>query len=135
MTDINLVQTQLEDLILSAGKQSLKIRKMNISTPSKHKWFDKTCKVTKKEIRNLGTSLCKDPNNSYLRGKLFALNKKFRKLVKSKKQKFKQDIINQLSYLSDKCPKTYWQLLDKLRSNNKNNTVFCQIHATPQIFG
>ena len=122
LTDINLAVTQLEDLLLSAGKQSLKIRKLNKSTPSKHKkWFDKTCKVTKKEVRNLGTALCKDPNNSYLRGKLFALNKKYRKLVKSKKQEFKQDIINQLSNLSDKCPKAYWQLLDKLRSNNKNN--------------
>ena len=86
------------------------------------KWYDKSCWELKKEILPCAKQVIRHPNCPITRGSLCLLRKTYKKLVKFKKNQFKNDQIEKIQSLESNNPKEYWKLVETLRSATTNKT-------------
>ena len=111
MADTTIILSQFTDTVLNiAQKAGLKQR--GKKTP-KHKndplWYDKECRIAKNKLRELSNIIRKQPHNNVVREKLFSEKRNFKKLIKTKKRKFKEDIIKDLA-LNKKNSKHHFEM-------------------------
>ena len=105
-------------ILINAGLQSLKVKAQNKqrSNTVKQKWFDSECFTFRQNIRRIGKKIkiMKQPSQE----KLFDLNsssKKYKKLLRKKKQEYKQKLVHEMTILKTQDPKLYWNILEQLR--------------------
>ena len=79
-------------------------------------------------MRCQGNIIKRQPNSTYQRLKLFEQKRHFKKLVKDKKKRFKENIIQEMD-LNKKNSKQFWKLLDKLKEP-KHDTDF--VNSIPE---
>ena len=120
-------------LMENAGK--CKIRQTNNkSDKSIHDpWFDRECKEAKNAIRKLGKDLKKEPNSNDTRFLLQNKKKSLKKMVSSKKRKYKQNITDKLSQ-SHKSQREFWKLLDKLSAKKEKISSYVSHKALTNHF-
>ena len=58
------------------------------------------------------------PNNSWLRGKLFIENKKYKQLLKLKQKHYIETLFSQLDQIHKSDPKGYMELINSLRNGS-----------------
>ena len=69
-------------------------------------WFDKDLACLRQELMILSKLVKRDYKNEFLRGKLFILKKHYKRTAISKKNKYKQNIINNLEALENSTRKS-----------------------------
>ena len=113
---------------LPKRRSNTKVRK-NTRKPNK-KWFDHSCHAMKTKLNNLAKLLERYPNDPYVRGKLIATHKEYRKLIKRKNKECQNLLIEKLQEFESSNPKEYWKLIKSLRecnlggdANNESDSV------------
>ena len=124
-TKIEDIVSEFTELITDAAKSCQPLYRKKCKHKKKYKskkWFDKSCWNLKKVILQCAKQVASHPDCPILRGKLFTLKKQYKKLVKFKKKKFKNEILEKIQTLETTNPKDYWKLVETLRtmSTNKN---------------
>ena len=111
-TDIDYAVEKFKEIMLSVAEKSLprrrsstKVRK-NTRKPNK-KWFDHSCHAMKPKLNNLAKLLERCPNDPYVRGKLIATCKEYRKLIKRKNKEWQNLLIKKLQEFESSNPKEY----------------------------
>ena len=118
----NLVEHITEVLTTAAEKCKIKyVKQKHHKDPP---WFDKTCRDLKEKIKSFGKKIRKEPKNAALKTELFTDKKKLKKMVKNKKQEFKDKLMEDMKQ-SKNDSKKFWKLLDKMEKKT-NDTIFKQ---------
>ena len=69
--------------------------------------------------------LQRDPNNSWIRGKLFKEKKLYKKLLKQKQGKFVSKMFEQLDEYQKGDPKKYMEIVKKIRDGTFDKKMSC----------
>ena len=122
-SDPNLLVNYVTEVLLDAAKKAkVKYRKCNSANDSP--WFDKSCRELKNSVKSLGTKIHQNAKDPSLKSELYSKKKELKKLIRSNKVKFKNDILEQMKQ-SKSDSKKFWKLLDKLEKK-KDDSVFKQ---------
>ena len=113
---INSVLTETADVCQLKKKKRMNKSKNRHNAP----WFDIDCQKKKEEISKLSRQIQKNPNMHHLREQLYVLKSNFKSFVATKKKKYKQDIMDQLT-CNRKNSRYFWKLLDKLNAKVDEN--------------
>ena len=73
-------------------------------------------------------------NNPYLRGSFITTKNVYKKLLKVKKNEWKNSMIQKLASLEDKDPKEYWKLVNQLREKKKSDSEISNIDIFTNFF-
>ncbi len=87
-------------------------------------WYDFTCYEMGKRLKLLGKLCSNSPKDPFLRGRLITTRKEYNKLIRYKKQSWKNDIIKKIEETEEKNTKEYWNLIDKLKDEKKETTIY-----------
>ena len=94
-SDPNLLVNYVTEVLLDAAKKAkVKYRKCNSANDPP--WFDKSCRDLKSSIKNLGTKIRQNAKDPSLKSELYSKKKELKKLIRSNKVKFKNDILDQM---------------------------------------
>ena len=124
-TSIDTLTNQLSNIIQKTALKSIKFkrfshaRKLNICF--RQKWFNGNCFAMKRELRNLGKKLQRNPNNPDTSASFHRLRKEYNKTLKKTKYQFQKSVVEQLDSLHENDPKAFWKTLDNL--NKKRHTT------------
>ncbi|XP_055995542.1 uncharacterized protein LOC130046757 [Ostrea edulis] len=123
---INKATNDIHKILNKVAKPSLQRKTQRRNTTNK-KWFDSDLTKKRKYLFEKATLLSRFPNNPYLRGSFFKLNKEYAKLRKRKKREFRQGILDKLDQMNETNPKEYRKLVKSLRENEgkKDNLEKC----------
>lgn len=119
---VNNMVDKFSDIYVRAADLSLKkvipknckaIRKKN------KKWFSEDLVSLKKHVLFLSGQLKKYPNVPEIRGSFFKTLKQYNKIRKKKCRQFKQKMLDKLDALKVNDPKSYWNLLNTLKSKTE----------------
>lgn len=118
-SDVNAIVTDFRDVLIAAANVSLKkrVRKRGVKKIKPQKWFDNDLFKMRKTLDFKGKLLIKYPSDPLVRGNFFKYRKNYSKMCKSKRRKYKSEVISKLDNLFEKDPKAYWSLLDQLKEN------------------
>ena len=83
----------------------------------------------RKTLDYKGKLYAKYPNDPLVRGSFYKFRKKYNKLCKFKRKRYKADLIDKLDNLFENDPKAYWSLLDELRENKRDS---CELLTSPE---
>ena len=120
---VNEATEALTNIMVQAGKLSLRQSSCTKTQKRRNKWFDRDCKTQKRIFNQLKKDLKRDPKNPFLRGKICRERKLYKKLIRFKKQQEKDHLIAQLSVLQTTNPKLYWNIIDKLKGENNKESL------------
>ena len=87
------------------------------------KWYDASCQSLKNEIKKTADLLKKFPNNQFLRSRIHAESKQYKKLVKSKHKLFLNNIFKDLDQLHNTNKRGYMNLVKSLRDGSFDRKV------------
>ena len=85
------------------------------------KWFDKECENLKATVMSAAKDLVRYPSDPIVRGRYYKLRKEYNKLVEHKEHAFRENLLNKVSLLESSNPKTFWEIVKKLRSSKTSN--------------
>ena len=105
----------------SLGKRCFKVKKSTKPKRKHNNWFNDQCYQMKRELRRLSQELKKFPFDKSLNIEYFKTIKIYRKTLKIQKRKFKDDMLFELNNMSEKDPKLFWNLLEKMKHPDKDN--------------
>ncbi|MCU7800906.1 MAG: reverse transcriptase family protein [gamma proteobacterium symbiont of Lucinoma myriamae] len=115
-TDIEEMTESVNNVLNSAAESALRKKKLSKnSSKKKKKWFDRDCFTLRREVIRLGRKLCRSSITHEQRLVFFKKKKELKKIIKLKKNLFRQSILTQLSNLSENNPKQYWNLVKELK--------------------
>ena len=86
--------------------------------PKQPEWHDVDCSTAYKNMKETAKFLQRDPNNPYLRGKLFTEKKLYKKLEKQQQGKFLKKMFDQLDDCQNNDPKKYMEIVKKIRDGS-----------------
>lgn len=122
ISEINELVTDFSQILISAANKSLRKKTFKKGKVNKNrKWFDLDLIKMRKTLDTKGKLLAKHPNDPLVRGNFFKYRKRYSKMCKFKRKKYKADIIDRLDNLFENNPKAYWSLLDELKENKTNS--------------
>jgi hypothetical protein len=84
------------------------------------KWYDKDCSSMKNEVKKLCKEMKKYPFDQSIHHRYQAMVKNYNKLLRFKKKKFRDDILNRLDSMHSNNPKEYWKLFNDLKKEDQN---------------
>ncbi|CAB4002774.1 Hypothetical predicted protein, partial [Paramuricea clavata] len=126
---INSLANHFTDTINKAATSLISFKKLKknsnkVGTNSipKQNWFDNNCYRLKKELRNLGKLLSKQPNNPFVRHLFFTKKKEYKKLTRKLKRNFYSNILDKIKILADSNPKAFWNLVNSIKSNRTSGS-------------
>ena len=120
-SDPNLLVNQTSEMLISVAERA-KIKFAKKDRTNDPPWFDKSCKDMKDSIRNLGKSVRTRPKDESLRNTLFSKKKEFKKLTKTCKIKYKNDLLEKMQQ-SSKNSKKFWNLLEKMEKRTNDTAL------------
>ena len=83
-------------------------------------WYDKDCRLLRRDVNKLCRELQKSPFNRQLRAKYFITLKSYKKALKKKKKCYVNNLVNTIMNASRNDPKLYWNTLKRLRDTDKD---------------
>ena len=78
-------------------------------------WHNESCSLAYKNLQQTSRFLHRDPNNPWLRGKLFKEKKLYKKLIKQQQGQFLGKMFEQMDSCQSNDPKRYMELVKKIR--------------------
>ena len=121
--DIDKATALLNDIIISAASQSLKMpptkNKSHARRTKSCRWFNFDLRKLRREVFSLSRMMCMYPRDPQIRGCYYRLLKIYRKKCKSEHRKFKADLMDSLDKLSSENPSAYWKLVNELTEKRK----------------
>ena len=112
---------KLTNVLTMAGNRSLKRISFKSRKPIKRthkKWFDKDCRVVLKEVNKAKNAFGRNVFNIELRQKYYSKLKEYKKLVKYKKKKFKDNLTNTLCTAMENDPQKAWKIINALKNES-----------------
>ena len=91
--------------------------------PNKPKWFDQDLTDLQRQVRLTSRLLRHQPHNPYLKGKLFAEAKEFKRLKKHKQKEYVAELYDQFDQLEASNPRGYMDLVRSLRDGSFDKKV------------
>jgi hypothetical protein len=135
---VNDCLNTFQDLILEAGKKSLKIkniRKRNkIKNISNKKWFDKDCRLKRHEVRKLANQKHRDPMDIDLRNRYHLELKAYKSILKLKKEEFHEQKLIELESTAGNDPNSFWKVLQTMDDELPINTTPNMISEEQWLF-
>ena len=102
---------------------SPKFKKKKKSKDNNNKWYDISYYELNRKMKSLAKLNKTNPENNEIRRNLNMIKKQYKKLLKEKRKKWNGDIIEKLQNLESDDPKQYWNLINAMRGNRKNNNI------------
>ena len=127
---INASVNCITDVLVDAlPKSSCVVKRKSKPNSNIKKWYDSDCRAMKSAVNCANRKLSKVPWDVASRENFFFLRKQYKKLLKFKEKKFKEDLISKINDHNVKETKHFWEIVDELKSlscktNNKNVTQF-----------
>ena len=100
--DIDSLVTEFSGVLVRVSRNVAKIKnghtpkKKQKNTIQKQKWFDTSCYLLKKELKNLGSLLTKYLTDPFLRHKFFSTKKEYERLMRRLKRNFQSEMLNKI---------------------------------------
>ena len=121
-TNVQSMIEDITDIIVSAGNVSL-IRKSFKPTKKKlkkvnKKWFDKDCRSVMKELKALKNSFNRNVSNDAARIKYFKKFKEYKRLIKYKRRKYRDNLTDILSKTMETDPQAAWKVIHELKNES-----------------
>ena len=98
-------------------------RKKRKNTIQKQKWFDTSCYLLKKELKNLGSLLTKYHTDPFLRHKFFSTKKEYKRLTRRLKRNFQSEMLNKIQLLEENNPREFWKMFNSIKSSKSSGSV------------
>ena len=135
LSKINLLQDKLNlsddntneviaDLIKVITPDSLKKTKANRKKRAPKKWYDHSCYEMSRRLKTVTKLFTKSPTNPHLRGSYCKTRKDYKKLLKLKKQEWRNEMISRLETMEKERPKEYWKIINELKEKKRSETSF-----------
>ena len=128
--DINKAVDDFNSIVTNSANQvfrrkNYKNNKNKFKPKPDKKWFDKECKILKKDTSETAKLLNKFPYDTKLREAFFVKKKKFKKMIKCKRKQEENIIVNKLKQLNNNNPTEFWKIINNLKDSNKdqNNPI------------
>lgn len=108
--DTDSLVDEFTNIIIGVSRNVVKIKNRRFSknkqrcTIQRQKWFDKSCHLLKKELRNLGGLLSRFSDYNFLRHKFFSTKKEYKRLTKRLKRNFKHEMLNKIQFMEEHNP-------------------------------
>lgn len=117
--------TDLNSIMIENARKSAKLITKSVKIKNKkiHKkpWTSDNCKDLHTSVKNYQKLVSKFPYNGEYRKKFYTLRSKLRRLCKYEEKQYKKKICTELSSASEKDPKLFWNLLNKLENKQKSD--------------
>ena len=112
----------ITDVIVLAGNKSLvrksfKPTKKNIKKVSK-KWYDKDCKSLLKELKSIKNCFNRNVSNNDLRIRYYKKFREYKKLIKYKRRKYRENLSSILSKTMETDPQAAWKVIHELKNES-----------------
>ena len=95
-------------------------KKRKTSNPSNAPWYDRDCQNMKENMIRIAKNVKKHLYDPKLIEELYALKRSYKSTILSKKKKYKEEIMNQMT-CNRRNSRFFWKLLDKLNAKNNDN--------------
>ena len=76
-----------------------------------------------KRLKLVAKLVSRSPENPHLRGSLVKTRKDYKKLIKQKKIKWRNDILNKLENMKTQNSKEYWDIINDLKETKKETKI------------
>lgn len=120
--NIQYLINKLTDVLISVGNNSLrrrsfKPRRKNICRVNK-KWYDYECKKLLREVKSAKNLFNRNVFSNTLRIQYYKKFKEYKRLIKYKKRKYKENLTNTLSDAMENDPQTAWKIIHELKNDS-----------------
>ena len=126
-TDSEKAVTAFNTILIENAKKSAKfITKMPVLNCKKLKrktWTSDNCIDLHTSVKNYAKLVNKFPYKMEYRKKFYSLRSKLRRLCRYEEKQYKKKICTELTNISDKNPKIFWNLLNKLENKSKSERI------------
>ena len=119
--NVDNITKAIGTILTNAAKTTLKL--VRIKKKKRKTYFNSksTCHSIRTHLLHTKKLLTKYPNNRYIRECYYDIKKIYKKAVIKAKQKYRDNILSKLEELKSKNPREHWQLLNKLRNQEKQD--------------
>ena len=97
---------------------------------NRNPWFTESCRDLRNTVKNYEKLVNKYPQNTEYRHKFYSSRTKFRRLCKFEGKKYKEKKCSELSNISNKNPKAFWDILNNFNrlkgENSKTEEILPQ---------
>lgn len=90
-----------------------------VNKKGKEPWYTSECRNAKQSLNRAVKALRKDPFNDHRKRVLFAAQKKFKKICKTREKGFRKMLSNKLLNIEEKNPTEFWNLVNKMKKYGK----------------
>ena len=101
----------------SLVRKSFKPTKRKIKKVNK-KWYDKDCRTVLKELKSVKNSFNRNVSNNDLRISYYKKFKEYKKLIKYKRKKYRDNLPKMLSRTMENDPQAAWKIINELKNEN-----------------
>ena len=120
--DAKYLINNIADVMVMAGNKSL-VRKS--FKPSKRKmkkvnkkWYDKDCITILKELKSIKNSFNRNIANNELRIRYYKKFKEYKKLIKYKRKKYRENLTEMLDRTMEADPQAAWKIINELKNES-----------------
>ena len=119
---INEMTERVNKIILQAASRTLLRKRDRKQSKKKHKrWFGKSCRELKKDLKQASRNMALNPHDKLARSTAYILNKQYKKLVKRSRRQYRNQILNKMADIREQDPQQYWKLLANLKQSDQNS--------------
>ena len=121
--DVKYMIDEITDVIVLAGNKSLfmksfKPTKRKIKKVNKKKWYDKDCRSLLKELKSVKNLFNRNISNDEVRIRYFRKFREYKKLIKYKRRKYRENLTEILSKTMETDPQAAWKVIHELKNES-----------------
>ncbi|CAG2189584.1 unnamed protein product [Mytilus edulis] len=120
---VNDLNTILQETALASAKFIKGRLKKQTNKPKRKPWFSGSCDDLYKTVKHYAFLINKFPFNGAYRKEYYSYRSKLRRKCKQEEKLYKNKICSDLSNNIKSDPKSFWDLLNKLKRASENNTT------------
>ena len=118
---------EFQNILMDTAKKSLKIKKKKtrrkIDNVMNKKCFDKECRFRQHELRKLANQKHRNPTNLTIREQYHNALKIYKETLKTKRNRFQNDKLNELEKAAKENPDSFWKTLQNSSDDVINDTT------------
>ena len=129
LTNLLKTSAQIAGMDMRRGAKARRQARPDQARKRRPKWHDISCQEAYKKVQLSSKLVSKFPNCQYLRGKLFAESKEYKRIVKQKQKEFLSGIFEQLdaAYLNN--PRKYMDIVRSLKKGSFDKKISSDTEA------
>ena len=127
----NLLKTsaQIAGMDMRRGAKARRQARPDQARKRRPKWHDTSCQEAFKKVQLSSKLVSRFPNCQYLRGKLFAESKEYKRIVKQKQKEFLSGVFEQLDAAYLKNPREYMNIVRSLKQGSFDKKISSDTEA------